>query len=65
MRTEIRAALESARSKERPLGELSVKPMRHYSFETVRHFLHAVLQELPDDMTVMELREELDLAENQ
>jgi len=63
MRTDIRDALESGCSVEPPVGLRfgQAKPMRRNSIARVRAILFAVLQELPDDMTVSELRSEIDI----
>lgn len=66
MRDDIRAAIESARSVHRD-GRLMrpVQPMRSWSFEAVRSITLAVLRELPDDLSVGEIRDELEIANNQ
>lgn len=58
MTPEIADAIESARS------TISVarafRPMRLMSFERVRAIVLSVLRDVPEGMTVAELREELD-----
>ena len=62
MSDEVRDAIESARSSDVPTGQGwgSVKPRRHISFERVHYLLFNVLRDLPEGMTVRELREELE-----
>ena len=65
MRQEISDAIESARTTGLPdLVMLSV-PRRYKSFDTVRAIVLAVAQELPQDMTMAELCDELVIANNQ
>lgn len=69
MAHELREAIESARSREAPFT--GVAPVdrggltRQYSFETVRALVYAVVRELPDDMTAAEIRDELEISNNQ
>ena len=67
MRPEIRDAIESARTSGLPtdLVMLSTPPRRYKSFDTVRAIVLAVAQELPQDMTMAELCDELIIANNQ
>lgn len=67
MRQEIKDALESARTT--GLGErqvyMRVEPRLHRSLGTIRAIVLAVAQELPQDMTMAELCDELVIANNQ
>lgn len=57
-------AIESARSREAGfVGVAPVdrgKPTRFYSFQTIQTILYNVIRELPEDMTVLELRRQLE-----
>jgi hypothetical protein len=63
MRVEIREAIDSAGSV--GSARLFGGPLRRMSFDRVRAIVLAVVRELPDDMSVAELRDELEIAENQ
>lgn len=68
MQPELVDAIESARSREAPLkGYSSVDgtPTRWHSFEAICAIVYAVVRELPDDMTAAEIRDELEIANNQ
>lgn len=67
MRPEIRDAIESARTADGPLvhGARRAEPMRHISFARLRNYLHQFVRELPEDITISDLRDELDNASNQ
>ena len=65
MRNEVREAIESARSiRATPSFNLSASP-RRASFGAVRSIVLAVVQELPADMTLLELIDELSIANSQ
>ena len=66
MISEIREAIEAA-CDPLPGGQLLrvVEPTRKYSFETIRKLVLNVLQNISDDMTVYELRDELEIMNNQ
>lgn len=67
MKDVVREAIDSARTApcNRLSGSIRNYPERRLSFETVRNAVLAVLNELPDDMTLEELRDELSHASNQ
>lgn len=68
MRDELRDAIESARLREAPFKGYSPVdgvPTRHYSFGLVRALVYAVVRELPEDMTAAEIRDELEIQNNQ
>lgn len=60
---EVQEAIESARTSAREgrLFHLAEQQRRH-SFDYVRTLVLAVVRELPDDMLVSELRDELEIA---
>lgn len=60
---EVRDAIDAARSVSG--SDAAIARKRHHSFQTVRAIVLAVVQELPDGMTVAELRDELQISENQ
>lgn len=61
---EVREVIESARSVD--IESFSWGPRRRViSFDRLRALVLAVVRELPDDMTMAELRDELEIAENQ
>jgi hypothetical protein len=63
MSPELRDAIESARSRGAPFkGYCPVDgtPTRWYSFETIQHLFLAVIRELPEEMSVREIREQLE-----
>lgn len=62
MRPEIRDALDAARV--RPARSVW-EERRPLSFEHVHYLVLAVLRDVPDGMTVAELRDELEIANNQ
>jgi len=64
MRPDVRDAVDAARSARVNEPLWGSKP-RNISAAFVRAVVYAVVRELPDDMSVRELREELDIAENQ
>jgi hypothetical protein len=63
MRDDVREAIESARTSDH-FEPMSIDPprIRRHSAERIRHVMLCVLRELPDDMTVAELRDELEPA---
>jgi hypothetical protein len=67
MTPEIKAAIESARTAaiDRPRLFHLATPQRKHSFEFIRALLLAVVRELPEDMRVAELRDELEIGNNQ
>lgn len=65
MTPEIRAAIESARSTGLGTDRVGGPRARYRSFDATRAVVLAVLQELPADLTVGELADELQIAENQ
>lgn len=66
MTPEIRNAIESARSASRDSPTMHrAEPQRRHSFDHVRAIVLAVLRELPEDMIVSELRDELEIVANQ
>ncbi|MGE5510282.1 MAG: hypothetical protein ACM31O_03410 [Bacteroidota bacterium] len=62
MLDEVRDAIESARSVGRDVQRLGL-PARRHSHDLVRAVVLAVVRELPDDMTIGELRDELEIAQ--
>lgn len=61
MRDDVREAIESARTSghfEPPT--IDPARVRRHSAARIRHVLLQVLRELPDDMTIAELRDELE-----
>jgi len=66
MRGDIKDAIESARTVDvyRPMIH-GVEPQRNRSPELIRAIVLAVVRELPEEMTVAELRDELEIAANQ
>jgi hypothetical protein len=66
MTPEIRDAIESARSgRVDSLVLHRAVPQPRYSFEFIRQVVLSVVQELPSEMTLGELAEELFIANNQ
>ena len=66
MREEISEAIESARSVGVDgISTYAATPQRRRSAEMVRAITLAVVRELPDDMSVAELRDELEISNNQ
>lgn len=66
MMDEIRDAIEAAITHEPVnVADLGKPRKRLLDFDSVHYTLLAVLNELPDWLTVRELREELDIANNQ
>lgn len=63
MSPEVREAIESAQT----VGsdDIFVTPRRRWPLDRLRAVLLAIVQELPEEMTMRELRDELDIAENQ
>jgi hypothetical protein len=60
MRCDVKAAIENARAVEiQPKALKPVEPQRQRSFQAVRALVYAVVQELPSDMTLGELCDEL------
>lgn len=61
MRREVRDAIESARSVDIGGDTLirRVEPVRRHSFRLVRQLVLAVINELPDEVSLAELRDEL------
>ncbi len=61
---EVKDAIESARTVEiKTLSASTINPARRHSSEMIRALVLAVVRELPDDMTVAELRDELDIVQ--
>lgn len=60
MRDDVREAIDSACSGDEPRFAAGVAPRRRISFERVKSLLLNVVRELPEDMTVHELREDLE-----
>jgi hypothetical protein len=60
----LRDAIESARTC-KDAGYMPGSAARYYSAETIRGLIYAVVRELPDDMTAAEIRDELEIANNQ
>ena len=65
MRPEIRDAIESARTSGLGTDLVGNTTRRYRSFDTTRAIVLAVAQELPQDMTMAELCDELVIANNQ
>ena len=66
MRSEIKDAIESACTVEAPPTKYHLaQPQRHRSFDLTRAIVLAVAQELPSEMTIAELCDELIIANNQ
>ena len=67
MSPEVRDALESATSVEVDKGLViaPVAPRRKHGFDTIRAIVLSVAQELPSEMTMAELCDELANANNQ
>jgi hypothetical protein len=66
MRSEIKDAIESACTVEAtPTKYHLAQPQRHRSFDLTRAIVLAVAQELPSEMTIAELCDELIIANNQ
>lgn len=66
MREDVRSAIESARTS--GIAEPGIhraEPQRRRSFDCVRAIVLAVAQELPPEMTVLELIDELNIASAQ
>lgn len=64
MRDDVREALENACSQFRPEGAAGyrgvAKPVTQHNLTKVRNLVLAVIRELPEEMTVVELRQELE-----
>jgi hypothetical protein len=64
MRDDVREALENACSQFRPDGGAGyhgvAKPVAQHNLTKVRNLVLAVIRELPEEMTVVELRQELE-----
>lgn len=67
MREDVAEAIESARTSDHftPLTIGGGSRERKHSTERIRAVLLAVLRDLPDDMTVAELRDELEPVQKQ
>lgn len=65
MREDVRAAIESARSVDLPPFATAFGARRMISVDRLRALVYAVVRELPDDMSMAELRDELEIANNQ
>lgn len=66
MRSEIKDAIESACTVEAtPTKYHLAQQQRHRSFDLTRAIVLAVAQELPSEMTIAELCDELVIANNQ
>jgi hypothetical protein len=66
MRQEVRDAIQAARTADAPEGAVrDANPIRRIKFEKLRNYLHQVVRELPPEMTMQELVDELDNASNQ
>lgn len=63
MNRELRDAIESARTCRS--SDLVIGKPRYMSAQTIRQIVYAVVRELPDDMTAAEIRDELEIANNQ
>jgi hypothetical protein len=57
-RADVHEALESARTLRK--GGQAFGPRRGFSAEAIRHIVLSVIRELPEDMSMRELREELE-----
>lgn len=66
MSPEIRDAIEAARQPRKlsSVADANSSP-RRWSFDHVHYTVLAVLRDVPDGMTVAELRDELEIANNQ
>lgn len=60
MRADIAEAIDSARSSRCGGRAWRNGPERRWSFETLRQLLALIARDLPDELTVRELREEID-----
>lgn len=60
----VREAIDAAREGRADLAVRAARPTRRWSFERVHYLVLAVLREVPDGMTVAELRDELEIANN-
>ncbi len=65
IRDDVREAIESACSVEVADARPGPAARRYRGFHKVRATVLAVVRELPDDMSIAELRDELEIAENQ
>ena len=69
MNPEVHDAIDNARTVEFPGADGLIcrraEPTRKHSFEKVRAIVLAVAQELPSEMTMQELCDELAIANNQ
>ncbi len=66
MNQNLKEAIESACScKSVGLSSLNKPRVRYHSPDTIRQIVYAVVRELPDDMTAAEIRDELEISENQ
>ena len=63
MKSEIMEAIESARTV--AIDTLGIGPHRKRSIRSIRAVVLAVVRELPDEMTISELRDELEISNNQ
>lgn len=59
----VKEAIESARSATLDTSLGGVRKER--SFRSIRHIVLSVIRELPDDMLISELRDELEISNNQ
>jgi hypothetical protein len=64
MSPDVCEAIESARTVATSEHVLTHSPRPH-AFNRVRALVLAVVRELPDDMTMAQLRDELEITENQ
>lgn len=62
-RPDVAEAIDNARSVSG--AEDSARRQRRHTFQTVRAIVLAVVRELPDDMSLAELRDELEISEHQ
>lgn len=65
MRCDVRDAIQSARTVGRDGNDFAFGAKRYRSAEATRAIVLAVAQELPSDMTMAELIDELCIANNQ
>lgn len=65
MSPEVREALESARTAPSDLVVTGAETRRRYSLEHVRRVVLSVLQNVPEGTTLSELRDELEISNNQ
>lgn len=66
MREDIAEAIESASTVEvKTDGTYSVERRRKHNPMKIRAIVLAVVRELPDDMSISELRDELEICSNQ